>query len=407
MAAANKQGRRIYSDQTALHVQNILPDIVFVDGNLEEAGFLAWLNQIPMELTPTKIFDFYEDAWLPATDLVNGAVSGTTATQITVDTGVAFIAGQLWMNKRTGEVMYIKSVSTTANTIEVERAVGRNSTDSTGTAAAAINDNDTLLRLGPTHGEVSTRQVAQSTTPARVFNHAEKMRAEIIMSDWQRKVKHITGADWSYQLDKTFKQFRKDLNGKLYIGERNDLTLNGQRHFLMGGIDFYISTNVLAVSGTLHEYQFDQWLVDEAMRFGPQEKLFLVSSNVIRAITEMTKDQLEMRRVNLGSKDVAMGVQVLKYVSPTGKTLTMMEDRFLSIALQGHGRVIDMQVVRLRHFSGDGIDGRPRLVPNTQDVDSDDFAAYIIADIGLETGPEQHHGKISGVTAGAAGRAVS
>ena len=405
--ATNKQGRRLYSFQTALHVKNILPDIVFVDGNLEEAGFLAWLNQIPMSLTPTKQFDFYEDDWLPLTDTVDGAVTGTTATTIKVDTPLGFIAGHLWMNKRTGEVYYVTSVSTTASTIQVERAVGRNSTDSTGTAAAAINDGDTLIRMGPTQGEVSARQVAQSTVPVQVFNYAEKMRAEITMSDQQRKVKHITGADWGYQLDKTFKQFRKDLNGKLYIGERNSLTLNGQSHFLFGGIDFFITSNILAVSGTLHEYQFDQWLVDEAMRYGPSEKVFLVSSNVIRALTEMGKDQMEMRRVNLGTKDITLGIQVKKYVSPTGKMLTVMEDRFLSSALQGHGRVISMSDVKLRHFSGDGIDGRPRLIPNTQDVDSDDFSATVIADIGPEFGPEKHHGKISGVTAGAAGRAVS
>ncbi len=405
--ATNKQGRRLYSFQTALHVQNILPDIVFVDGNLEEAGFLAWLNQMPMVMTPTKQFDFYEDAWLPLTDTVDGAVSGTTATSIKVDTPLAFIANQLWKNKRTSEVMFIISVSTTASTIEVERAVGRNSTDSTGTAAAAINDEDTLIRIGPSQGEVSKRQVAQSTVPVQVFNYAEKMRAEVIMSDWQRKVKHLTGADWNYQLDKAFKQFRKDFNGRLYIGERNDLTLNGQRHFLMGGIDFFISTNVLGVSGTLHEYQFDQWLVDEGMRFGSGEKLLLSSSNMIRALTEMAKDQIEIRRVNLGTKDMALGVKVLRYVSPTGKTLTVMEDRFLSEALQGHARLLDMKELKLRHFTGDGLDGRPQLIPNTQDNDSDDHVATIKADLGLETGPEKHHGKISGVTAGAAGRAVS
>ena len=143
------------------------------------------------------------------------------------------------------------------------------------------------------------------------------------------------------------------------------------------------------------------------MRFGAPEKVCMSSSNLIRAITEMGKDQIQIRRVNLGTKDVALGVQVLRYVSPTGKTITFMEDRFLSESLQGHGRVIDMQVVRLRDFSGDGLDGKPKMKTNTQDVDSDDFAATIMWDLGLEVGPEKHHGKITGVTAGAAGRAVS
>lgn len=404
--ATNVRGRRTVDTQSALHSLNILPMIVHVDGNLEEAAFLALLNEIPMAPTFNKKFSFYEDDWLPLTDTVDGAVSGTTATSIKVDTPLAFIAGQNWMNKRTGEVYHVTAVNESESTITVVREVGRNSSDSTGTAAAAINDADTLIRLGPSQGEHSNRQIAQSTAPAEVYNYSEKMRVDPRMTDVQRKTKHETGNDWPYQVDKAFKQFRKDLNGRLYISERNKTTINGENHWLFGGIDFFISTNILSVSGTLYEYAFDEWLVDEAMRYGPGEKTMFASSGLIRAVTEMTKDKVEISRATLGGP-VENGIRVVSYMSPTGRLLNMVEDRFLTSALNGDGRVIDMSVVRMRHFSGDGVDGRPRLIPNTQDVDSDDFVSTIIADIGPEWGPEKHHGKITGATAGASGRATT
>jgi len=405
--ATNKQGRRNRDDQTGLHAPNILPLIVLVDGNLEDAGFLAWLNQLEMAPTFNNKFSFYEDDWLPATDTVDGAVTGTTQQTIIVDTPLAFLANQLWKNTRTGEVYFVETVNEPASSIVVSRAVGRDSTNSTGTAAAAISDGDTLARLGNTSGEVSRRQTAQSTVPVEVFNYTEKMRYEVDMSDWQEASEHITGNDWEYQLDKCFEQSRKDINGKLFMGERNVSTVNGQKHYYTGGLDTYISTNSLSVSGTLHEYALNDFLAENAMRYGPAEKLCLGSSKFITALNEIAGDKTVIQKVNLGNSDIALGVNVLKYVSPSGKTLTVMEDRFLSTAYPGHAYIVDMQAVRLRHFSNGNKNGMPHIMENTQENDADNMAAAVICDMGLEVGPEKHHGRITGVTAGgAAGRAV-
>ncbi len=403
----NISGRRTLGIQSGQHSPNMLDEIVLVDGDLNEAGFLAWLTEIPLFPTTNKKFSFWIDTWLPLTDTVNGAVSGTTATSIKMDTILAFNAEQLWMNKRTREIYHIDSVNEGQSLILVARAVGRNSTDSTGTAAAAILDADVLIRIGPAQGEVSRRQNAQSTTPTEIYNYTEKKRWEITMSDIQRKTKHETGNDWPYQVDKTLRQARKDLNGWLYLGQRNTKTLGGQTKHLAGGLDFFISSNTHAASGTLHEYELDSWMVDEALRFGPTRKNMMASMNVIKAINQMTKDNaqyfISSDRAG-GRMDIGLWVQT--YTSPTGRKLDMMEDRFLTDALNGEARVIDPNVVRLRHFDGDGLSGEITLKENTQDVDSDDYSDTIQGDIGLEVGPEKHHGKLTGVTQGASGRSV-
>ncbi len=406
--ATNISGRRTRSLQTGQHSLNMLDEIVLVDGNLEDAGFLAWLVAIPSQATSNQRFSYWIDDWLPSSDTVDGAVAGTTATSIKMDTILAFSPNWLWMNARTGEIYHIDSVSEGESLVTVKREVGRNTTDSTGTAAAAILDADVWIRLTPTQGEVSRRQNALSTTPVEVFNYTEKMRWEITMSDWQRKTKHETGNDWPYQVDKALRQARKDINGWLYLGERNTKTIGGQTKYMAGGLDFYIATNIHAASGTLHEYEFDQWMVDEAMRFGPRQKNMPSSMNVIKAVNQMTKDRTRIYLpVAKAEGRIDIGIWVQDYTTPTGRTVSMMEDRFLTENLNGHARVIDPQVVKLRHFDGDGLSGEIHLIEGTQDVDSDDYSDTIIGDIGLEVGPEQHHGKLSGVTQGASGRSVS
>ena len=404
--ATNKQGRRTEDFQTDLHVKNILPQLVHVNGNLEEAMFLALLNELPMVSTPIKKFSYYLDDWLPSTDTTDAAVT-STATTIGVTTPLAFLTGHLWRNKRTSEVIYVTSVGQTS--IEAERQVGYDSTNSTGTAAAAMNSGDTLIRIGATMGEVSRRQIHQSTVPVEVFNYAEKKRYEITMSDVERKTRMITGNDWDYQVDKAFQQARKDMNGWLYIGERNKTTINGQQHWLAGGIDQFITTTALSVSGTLHEYAFDQWLIDNGMRYGPTIKTLLASSAVLRAISEIAKDKIEYRVAPLTGgegQNLGMGVNVISY-NAGGKRINMVEDRFLTETMSGHARVVDLSVCRIRTFDGDGLSGAPQMKYSTQEIDADDFSDAIVMDLGMEWGPGKHHGKISGVTAGSAGRAVS
>ena len=406
--ATNITGSRTVGLQTDLNSLNILPELVLVDGDLDAAKLLAFLNIVPWAPTYNKKYNFFEDAWLPATDTTSAAVSGTNATTIPVTTILAYNIGHVWRNKRTKELMLVTGKSTSSGTIDVIRALGRDTTNSTGTAAAAINSGDTLQRLGASQGETTKRQVAQSTLPTEVFNYAEKKRYEVEMSDWQRKTKHETGVDWDYQVDKTMRQARKDLNGWLYYGERNTMTVDNELRYTAGGLNFFVSTNLLSVTGVLHSYTFNEWLQDEAMFYGPSEKTGLFSAGVVRSVTEMMTDIIQVSPVNLGTDDMKAGISVITYMSPTGALVHLTEDRCLTTMANGDGFVTDLRVCRLRHFSGDGLDGRPHWMLDTQDTDSDAFSQAILMDIGGEFGPEKHHAKVSGVTnGGAAGRAVS
>jgi hypothetical protein len=375
-----------------------------VDGNLEDAMFLTLLSKLNQVETPLEKFSVYEDEWLPVTDTT--AASATAAAEtIQVTTIAAYIPRLVYKNKRTGELIYVKETNNSGY-ITVERGVGYNSTDSTGTAAAAMNSGDTLIRLSPAVGETNKAQVFQSTIPSEIYNYAQKFRWDIAMTEDQRKSKHVTGRDWNYYLDKAMKQARKDLNGTFYDGERDLKTINGERTRLTGGLDFFIETNIHASSGTLHEYQFNNWLDEYAMKHGSMKKTLLASSRLRSAITEIAGDRITHTTVNMGNAKLTLGIGVSEYLSPSGKRLSIVEDRYLTESQNGNGYIVDFSDVRLRHFSGDGISGQIGIKEYDQEEGGSDSKAKITGDLGLDIGPEKLHGKITGVMAGAKGRAV-
>src|SRR3990167_8386688 len=123
MAATHVIGRRSYDTQSGRIIPNVLPRIILIDRDPGRAAFLAFYSRVPTLTTEVESFTWDVDQYLALTDLVNGAVSGTTQETITVDNPKYFIPGQLWTNSRTGEFMFVKSVNNSASTVTFTRGV--------------------------------------------------------------------------------------------------------------------------------------------------------------------------------------------------------------------------------------------------------------------------------------------
>jgi len=398
-------GRRQYDERSSRIVQNVLPAIILVDENINDAGFLAFFSKVPTLGTVQEKFSWDTDSFLKITDTVDGAVTGTTATTIQVDNPSYFNAGQLWQNSRTSEFYYIKSVNTSTSNIEVTRAVTALNS-SGGTAAAAINDADTLVMVAPVVGETSSRQVSQTTTPSAVFNYAQNFRWDLSMSDRQIKREFENNDEMPYQLQKQLKEAQMALNRQFLIGERARYTDDeGQDVTITTGIKPVISSYTWNTGGTLHEYDFDEFLVEEGLRKGSRDKVVFASTNFILAISEMVKDRVEYT-LPLGTKKSSVGIQVMQYQAPNGGRLMIVEDRFLSETQNGTAIGVDMTQLRRRIFSNNGRSGDLRIIPNTEDPDDMGTVSTLAGDMGLQYGAEEHHFLITGIQGGAKGRSI-
>jgi len=406
MAATHVIGRRQYATQSSRIIQNVLPQIILIDENINDAAFLAFYSDVKKSTTAQEKFTWDVDEFLSITDTVDGAVTGTTQESIQVDNPKYFIPGQLWQLKRTGEIMYVREVNNSTSRITVTRAVTALNS-SGGTAAAAIADADTLVRMAPAVSENSTRQTTQTTTPTEVSNYCQQFRWELAMSRRQIKRAYETGDELPYQQKKIMKEAQMALNRQFLVGEKARYTDDsGDDVTLTTGIKPVISTYTWSVGGTLNEYEWDEFLVEEGLRRGSRNRMLFASTNVILALSEMSKDRMEYA-VPFGPKKTAVGLQVVEYTAPNGGKIAVVEDRFLTEAFNGIAIGVDMTDLERKVFSRNGFDDDLHVISDTGDVDDLGQTSTLYGDMGLQYGAEQNHFLITNVEGGAKGRAIS
>lgn len=126
---------------------------------LQEVG----LNSYDVEITNTK-FEWQIDYLLPTQDALNGAVSSTTATQITVDHAEYFVMHDVILVD--SELMRVVAIDPTNNYLQVERGFA-------GSTAATHSDNAVVYRLGPARPEGSSPGWARQTAAVQPYNYTQ------------------------------------------------------------------------------------------------------------------------------------------------------------------------------------------------------------------------------------------
>ena len=401
-------GRRQYDDRSDRIIPNVMPNLILTDRDLQEGSFLTFFSRVPTETTRQEKVQWDVDDFMPVSDQVDASYTAAEV-NIGVDNPARFAKGQTYRVKRTGEVMRVESVNIGTSKVRMTRAISALSSGG-GTAAAAVVLDDVLIRLMPAVGEDNRRQPTQTTIPEQVFTYTQPIRYEMEMSRRQRKRSFLSGeSEWSYQVEKTLLQARKDINGAFLANERGRFTDPDEGDItLTRGMMNVPTTNILAVGGgTLYQNALNEWLVEEGMRRGPRNKVLVSSTDLVLAITEMF-NELAHFNVDMKVGKSSMGVQVISYMSPNGGQLMVVEDRFLSDNYNGDGVLVSFQEVKRPVFSNHGINDELHWEHNTQDPDDMGAAWTLIGDFGLKWGDEIVHGKITGATAGGAkGRPVS
>src|SRR3990167_3455928 len=110
MAATHVIGRRSYATQSGRIIPNVLPKLILIDRNPAAAAFLAFYSRVPTLTTEQEEFKWDVDEYLAITDTITEAAAVGLET-INVTNPKYFIPGQLWPNKRTGEVVFVKTLN--------------------------------------------------------------------------------------------------------------------------------------------------------------------------------------------------------------------------------------------------------------------------------------------------------
>jgi|TARA_Y100000310_G_scaffold343311_1_gene450337 hypothetical protein len=365
---------------------------------LEEnaAPLLLWTKRIEgrKRQAGNPEFDWFEDEPMPYWDAVNKSGGYTAgATSVVVDNGSYFGTNDLLKFPRTGEVVRITAVS--SNTLTVSRSVGS-------TAAAALNDDEDVRKIGSAYSEGASAGTMKSTQKTKVLNYSQIFRSTFGATGTEQASELYWGDDRQQERFERGVDHALDIEAAFLFGEKNEDTSGSTPIRTTGGVVEFISTNSTAVNGFLDMDTFDKALRDgfryNSKKGRPMKWLF-ASAVVNGAINNWGRDVLQT--VPLES---TFGVHVKKYANAHGSVMIiehrLLEDNPLTAGAQsavygGYAIGVDPQSPRYRYLKGRDTKLRRNIQANDADAWQDEY----LTEAGLEFKSEKWNFLLTGVTA--------
>jgi hypothetical protein len=314
------------------------------------------------------------------TQINNAAGYAAGVTDLVVDDAAIFAAKDVVKCARTGEVMFVTAVSTTTNTVSVLRGYGT-------TGAAAMLDNDWLVRLGNAMEENSDVPAVKTGQPSKNYNYTQIFRTPFdqSMTSEAEDLKTSETERTRLRRNKSM-EHRMDLERALLFGERKEDVTNKRR--MTGGLFSFITSNNYDSGGALTEAKFEEYC-EMLFTYGSKTKLFLCSPKVGSDINQFAAGKIQTR-----SGESTYGLRLREYQSFHG-TLYLATTRVFEKDYAKMGLGIDMDYVWYRPLRGRDT----KLRTNIQAPGLDGWQDEYLTEAGLEVRLEKVHGILSNATA--------
>ena len=317
-------------------------------------------------------FKWMEEEALVKSDAINNGAGYTTGdTQMAVDTGTRFRAGDVVKNVRTSEQYLVSSVST--NTLTVVRAWGS-------TAAAAVNDNDVLLIVGNANEEHAEKRSIKIQDQTPRTNYTQIFRTPFGISRTADKSEMYGGNDLKHQRETQLIEHDKEIERAFWFGEpKEDLTGTHPRR-ATGGVDYWLSTNATNMGGTMTEAEFEAFL-RTGFRYGSRVKWLFAAPIYLSAISFWAKDNIQV-----APKDKTFGIDVQQWLTPFGMVNIVLNNLFAeTTTYAGYAFLIDIDGIAYRYLTDSDTKLRTNIQNNSADGEEDEY----LTECGLEFNNEK------------------
>ena len=328
-----------------------------------------------------------EDAPVPTWLTANAGInSSATSLVLTSGQGAYVLANNhIIKNMNTGELIQVTAVAT--DTLTIVRGYA-------GSTAAAIATTDNLLNLRGAFGQGTNTAVSMATTKTTKSNYCQIRKTTVSVTKTLDAVALYGGDERLYQRMKAANEHARDWEQILLHGTKGSV-VSGQANpvFMTGGLDYYISTNVLATSGTLTESEFLDFLPN-AFRYSVSgspgvTKLMVCSPEVINTINAWGIAKLQTTPASDRASQT-YGIDIKEYVSGFGKLMVTYHP-LLEQGARGTAYILDLDGLMIRPL-------RPtRLNTNVQAPDADLYKDEYLTEAGFMVAMELSHAKITGV----------
>lgn len=328
-------------------------------------------------------YNWLEDEGAPMADAINYSTGYTTTdTQVVVDHGSYFAAGDVLKVPGTGEQLRVTDVST--NTLTISRGWGS-------TSAGNLANNAELVVIGNANEEGTTKRTLKSVQEVTKTNYTQIFRLPFGVTETNKNSEMYGGQDLAHVRMMKGIDHQKQIELGFWFGEPKEDTDTGTHPIrATGGVDYWISTNVTAdANGTITEAEFDTWL-RSGFRYGSKVKFVFAAPLIMSAITSWAKSKLQLL-----PKDETYGLTIVRYQHALGAVNLVNVPLFSDFSTySGYAYLLDMESLGYRYLSNRDT----KLKTNIQDPSADSEEDEYLTECGLELRHERKHSVLTGVT---------
>lgn len=324
-------------------------------------------------------------------DQINEAAGYTAGdTTITVDNGERFAVGDLVKVMRTEEVLYVTAIS--SDDLTVTRSVG----DASGTAAAAMVDNDDVLIIGNAQEEGASVGTPKSHDETYVHNFLQIFRTPFGTTGSEAEIENYTGPDRPRLRREKAREHRRLMERALLFGERSGNLGGGNNDpaYAAGGLLYYLTSNNKTSVGTLTEAEIEDWAEDVFQRTGTSNsRLWVAGPKTITIV-----DLLASARLKTVPKEDTFGVSIKQFVTGHG-TFNIVKHRELVDGANGDGFeglsfALDMSKIKYVHLRNRDT----KLLTDRQAPGDDKWTDEYLTEASFQIENPVNHGTLEGVT---------
>lgn len=307
-------GQRGTADQPTSRLKlDVKDEIVFWE---PEATTFQYLTRGIKErdIAKSYIKEWLESEPYPIEATVSGAQTiGDTAIELQAGQGTRFYAGCLLMNRRTRETILVSSVAT--DTLTVVRALGD-------TVSSTMIDGDTLEFVATAFEEGSDVATIRSVQEGRNFNLTEIFKTSFGYTGTDGAVSLYGGKDPENEAKKAGLEHKRQIERAMFFGKRFTRTgTGGKPQRAMGGLEYYIQSNVFDFSGAPLTTRSVTEALEVAMKYGAggyeqNGKVYKWLFCSRRWATEL--ELLWHDKIQIRTADELMGLKVREYQSTHG-----------------------------------------------------------------------------------------
>jgi Family of unknown function (DUF5309) len=340
-------------------------------------------SQAAMEVETKWLEDAPVPSWLTA----NAGINNTATTLVLTSGQGAYVLpnAHILKNMTTGELIQVTAVA--GDSLTIVRGYA-------GTTAGSIATTDNLLNLRGAFGQGTLSPVSLSTTKATKSNYCQIRKTTVTVTKTLDAVALYGGDERVYQRNKASNEHARDWEHILLHGVKGSVVSSQANPvYMTGGLDYYITTNVLATSGTLTHSEFLDFLPN-VFRYSVsgspgKNKMLFASAEVINTINSWGIAKLQTTPASDRASQT-YGIDIREYVSGFGR-LNVAYHPLLEQGAKGRAYIIDLDGVMMRPL-------RPtHMNTNVQAPDADVYKDEILTEAGFMVAEELTHGVITGV----------